>query len=443
MKVSPGRILTHALCLAAGIGIAVSLGRSGVKEDFVELASVASQAAGQAVSAQQEVKKSSAEGTGRKPALMGIKSGEFREAWNAIASRNLTIPERLEMQIAVLREWAKVDMEGAMRAALANAWDGDVKKGGVSPLMAAFDEAFRARPLDAWDLLQSGKLGLGTELFRQQWIKSASETEPAFVFSVAAQIPYDLRMSAIQSAMRSAARSPELKDEMLRKLADLPENGSSDNYIAIAFNALPANEGNAAAIRERFNAATNERAKTILLHEYLSTMREAGGDAILSEWSRMTPEMQKRAAVGFYNGAQGTRNAPAVLDMLMKTDQWDRIHSAGQRLEQYGRETRDPQALAEWGMNLPERPEAADLFRKSIEPLINRSNAEARQWIESLPSGDWRSERALYAYTQNALYARNNTELYQWAVDRITDPDLKASATRSYDSWAQRRGLVK
>lgn len=444
MKPWQRRALTHAVCLGIGLAVAVALkqaANSGGHDIPPAGGNAAHGGKGEAIP-DRPGRPVGADVLSKGPATTTTSGGnDFRGAWDAIASRNLTISQRLELQIGVLREWAMVDMEGAMRAALDNAWDGGTQKGGVGPLMVAFDEAFRARPMDAWDLLQSGKLGLGTELFRQQWITSASKTEPDFVFSVAKDIPYALRMGAIQMAMRAAMGNPELEDRMRRKLSDLPDEPGYDNYIAIAFNSLPPSEGSAAELVGRLAAATNPRAKTMLLHEFSAALREAGAATLRTEWAKLSPEMQKRAAVAFLNGPQGTKNAPAVLDMLMATDQWDRVTAAGNQLTEYSRNLQDTKQLAEWGMTLPERPEAEYLFRRTIDPLINRDNAGARAWIESLPAGSPRKDRVLFAYTQNAIYARNDEALFQWAVERMTNPDTKAAALRSYDGWAKRRGL--
>ena len=445
MKTSHRRIITHVVCIGLGIGLAASLHQSlGTDGSESSDPNTAASSLGEASGTPRLPDRPGRPAQGKEPGNArgtAIAGGDFKGAWENIASLDLTISERLEMQIAVLKQWSMVDLQGAMRAALDNAWDGGPTKGGVDPLMIAFEEAFKARPLDAWDLLQSGKLGLGTELFRKQWITSAAQTEPVFLFSVATEIPTALRRMSIELAMRSASRSPELKEEMVRKLADMPDTPTANNYIAIAFNALPANEGNAAEIRGALAAATNERAKTILLHEYTSTLREAGASVLTAEWGKLTPEMQKRAAMAFYNGAQGARNAPVVLDMLISTGQWDAAISGSSRLIEYGRSTDKPEDLAAWGMSLPQRPETRELFRRSIDPYINRHNAAARQWIETLPPGDPRTERVLYSYIQNALYARNNEELYQWALDRIVDPATKNDATRDYEYWAKRRGL--
>lgn len=443
MKTIRFKLLSHGVCLGLGVLLAASLHYSTSVDQPNDSNPHASEESEGNEAIPERPGRPMKSAISSRDGIAGRQSaaGDFRGAWSAIASRDLTVSQRLEMQIGVLREWAKVDMEGAMRAALETPWGGGEAKGGIGPLMVAFDAVFQERPMEAWDLLQSGKLGLGTELFRRQWIQSASKTEPVFVFSVAPQISHELRMFSIESAMKSAASDPELKDQMIRKLADLPDQPVFDNYIAIAFNSLPANEGNATEVRERLASATNERAKTILLHEFTSTLREAGAAIIHAQWSQLDPEMQKRAAVAFFNGPQGTKNAPAVLDMLMATDQWDRVRAAGDRLAEYSRNLQNTNELAEWGMKLPDRPEAEQLFRRTIDPLINRDNLRAREWIESLPDENPRKDRALFAYTQNAIYARNDEGLFIWAVERISDPEVKLAAQMSYDSWAKRRGL--
>jgi hypothetical protein len=436
--------LTHGACLSIGLVAAALLKRANYS-DWRESSM-------DAVNSVQGGKNESVPDRPSRPAGKGVISkiesaarnsggSDFRGALDAIASRNLTVSQRLDMQIAVLREWSMVDMESAMRAALDNAWDGGTQKGGVAPLMVAFDQAFQARPVDAWDLLQSGKMGLGTELFRAQWIESAAKTEPVFVVSVAHLLEFPHSMTAVQSAMGIAGGNPELKEQVVRKLILMPDQSGTNGLIAIAFNSLPAAEGVAPEVRGRLAAATDERAKTVLLHEFSAALREAGGATLNAEWVKLSPEMQKRAAVAFLNGPQGTKNAPAVLDMLMATDQWDRVITAGDKLTEYSRNLQDTKQLAEWGMKLPERPEADYLFRRTIDPLINRDNASARTFIDSLPKGAPRKDRALFAYTQNAIYARNDEELFQWAVERMTDPGMKAAAQRSYDSWAKRSGL--
>lgn len=437
-----GKVLSHLVCVGLGIGLAVSL-RSG----WMESGAVKETPGGEAevVSGKSQVNNPGRPGRSGDfaEAKAEVKASavgdDFAGAWREIASRDLTVSQRLEMQIKILNQWAKVDLEAAMHAALDNAWDGGTDKGGVGPLMVAFGDAFRERPLEAWDLLQSGKLGLGAVWFERQWVESAAEKEPAFLFSVAPKISAATRQHAIEQAMRSAAKDPEMMEAMIRKLIELPDNPSANNYIGIAFNALPAKEGNA-EVRGRLAAATNERAKTVLLHEYTSTLRDASASVISSEWGQLSPEMQKRAAVAFFNGKQGTSNAPAVLDMLIKNEQWYVLRGSAAKLSEYGKSTTDPRGLAEWAMSLPERGETASMFFRAMEPFVIRNNPEAKEWIGSLPPGDWKTELALQTYANNALYARNDEELFAWTVERMSSETQREGMKRQHDAWLKKRG---
>jgi hypothetical protein len=430
--------VTHLLGLGAGVGLAV-LFSDGISADKTAEDSIhRSDASRDVVPARQGRSVNVADARAKVTGAKG--TDDFAGAWKSIAARDLTINERLEMQLTVLHQWSLVDLEAAMRAALDNAWDGGAEKGGIGPLIAAFAEAFQQRPLEAWDLLQSGKLGLGAALFERQWIDSAAIKDPAFLFSVASKISFHSRKHAIEQAMRSAAKDPEMKEAMISKLIQLPDDPSADNYIAIAFNALPANEGNASEVRGKLAAATDERAKTVLLHEFASTLRDASADVISKEWAQLSPEMQARAAVAFSNGSQGIRNAPAVADMLIKTEQWNLLKFSWPKFTEYGKSTSDPKQLAEWAMTLPENGEVRRIFSESVAPFVVRNNEEAKEWLTSLPPGDWKTEATLQAYANNALYARNDEALFTWTVERVEDEGQRAQMMAQYEAWLRRRG---
>jgi len=95
----------------------------------------------------------------------------------------------------------------------------------------------------------------------------------------------------------------------------------------------------------------------------------------------------------------------------------------------------------EWGLTLPDRPETQEVYRRAITGYIDRYPVEARDWIMSIPEGDWRRERALMEYSQNALWYKKNQEGAAWAIERITDPKIKGTAMSWRTEWAQRNGV--
>ena len=86
-------------------------------------------------------------------------------------------------------------------------------------------------------------------------------------------------------------------------------------------------------------------------------------------------------------------------------------------------------------------PGSLSLPWAAITGYIDRYPAEARDWIMSIPEGDWRRERALMEYSQNALWYKKNEEGAAWAIDRITDPKIKGTAINWRIEWAQRNGV--
>ena len=65
---------------------------------------------------------------------------------------------------------------------------------------------------------------------------------------------------------------------------------------------------------------------------------------------------------------------------------------------------------------------------------------EARDWILTIPEGDWRRERALAEYSQNALWAKNDPAGSQWAIDQIKDPRMKGTVINWRKEWTERTG---
>ena len=71
-----------------------------------------------------------------------------------------------------------------------------------------------------------------------------------------------------------------------------------------------------------------------------------------------------------------------------------------------------------------------------MEPFINLEINRAGDWIETLPKG-WQRDRALAELSQRSLWAKKNTELSDWALSEISDPKLKADATKWRGDWAR------
>lgn len=446
MKPSLKNILTHAGGLLLGIGLMAMLGgmASGkrAKDPEKQAADGMTQMAEKLVRPDrpQTQRADSGKERQRDAQVKRYRSDEYKAAWDAIGFRNVTVQERVELQKKLLAQWALVDMEAAMMAALSGPWDGNDQEGGIDALLSVFAEAFRLQPLVAWDLIQSGKFGPGSALFREQWATTVARHEPVLAVSMIGSFSRDHQSTVLRYALSGASENKELRAQILAKLAELPPDTKDlSGLIAEAFKISPS-DGDPASYREAIANATSDQARTMALHEYLSSLRNLDATALRNEWSQLPPDLQARAAVGLFNSPVGVKNAPDVLDLIMETGQWDRLKdpTAQNNIRNYAR-TLNGVDLASWGMKLPERPETIEIFRRAVDPYISRNIGDAKGWIETLPQG-WHRDRALGQFSQHALYGSKDPALSQWALDQISDPKIQAEAAKWRGDWAKQTG---
>lgn len=444
MKPSLKNLLTHAGGILLGLGLMAALGgiASENRSSVVDKQSAAGRGlTGKGEGSDRLDRQRPAEGREKRAdGQVRYRSDEYKAAWDAIGFRNVTVRERVELQQKLLAQWALVDMEGAMMAALGGPWDGQYQEGGIDALMSSFAEAFKLDPLGAWDLIQSGKLGPGSALFREQWAKTAGEHEPLLAVSFLGSFSRKDQSQVLRYALGGPSGNKELRAQILAKLGELPPDTKDlSGLIAEAFKVSPS-DGDPASYREAIANATSEQARTMALHEYLSSIRNLDATALRGEWSQLPPELQGRAAVGLFNSPAGVKNAPEVLDLIIETGQWNYLKdpTAQNNLRTYAR-TLDGVDLASWGMKLPDRPETIEIFRRAVDPYISRNIGEARGWIESLPQG-WHRDRALGQFSQHALYGSKDPVLSQWAVDNISDPQIKTEVTKWRGEWVKQTG---
>ena len=440
MNASVKKGLSHLACAAIGIFAAAALGhavKTGADAGHQTAASRGETSGG---SGRDEPAGSKVANVSR---IATLKSKDFRNAWDAIARRDLTPRERCQMQKKVLEQWAKVDLKAAMAAALENPWDGGFEEGGIDSLVPAFSEAFMKNPLEAWEIIQSGQLGLGAALFRWQWVDSVSKGNPLLVLSYFNEFSPGLRRAALNPILRKHPGDPEVATAIRKMLDGLPADESSKNLSYEYFKLAPPAES-PAELGAKVAAAATEQERNIALQALIASLRNADMDTVKGEWSKLPAAARDDLTQALLTSSQGKLPPTALLDLAMQTGNWalftdPRIAGAQGVMANYAR-TAEPIKLAEWGLNLPERPETLDVYRRSVSGYIGQNYIEARDWILTIPEGDWRRERALAEYSQNALWAKNDPAGSQWAIDQIKDPRMKGTVINWRKEWTERTG---
>lgn len=442
MKPPVRKFLTHAACVAVGLGLAAlwnfsSGGFSGGRDD-----DAGKEVAGDPMSGSESgVPGGKSRSSGERGSA--LRSSDFRKAWDAIAKRNLTPLQRCQAQIALLKKWAEIDLEGAMAAALESPWDGDFSEGGVNSLVPAFAEAFRKNPIDAWNIIQSGRLGLGSALFRWQWVSTVAKENPMLVVSYFGEFSPGLRKAAIGQLVRNDGKNPEVAAAILKMLREMPADAGTKELAYEFYKNAPVSGAPQELVAQYLTAAT-EVEKMLALQALAASLRGADMNGITNEWSKLPGDAQKELLRSMLGSPLAQNNPVEFLNLAIQAGDWDilrdsRIGGVEGLVANYAKRF-DPISIAEWGLGLPERPETVDIYRRAVTGYIDKNPVEAREWILSIPEGDWRRERALLEYSQNSLWYKKDPEASQWAIDRITDPKAKGTAISWRQEWAQRNG---
>lgn len=226
------RIASHFAAVGIGVAIALFMARSGESVSAAESNSESRTVAKTSMKVPRERRP------GDSSAATKIRSEDFHRAWDAVPTTGHTLEERISLQSGLLERWAEVDLEAALDAAMAEAWDNDL--GWVQwssfehPLVNSFDKVFADRPLDAWERITSGKYGVGTQLLRRGWLSAVSAKNGPLVISMLGEVPPSLRAYAINSCMNEARTDPENRQAILSGLASYPPGPDRDEWTRIA-----------------------------------------------------------------------------------------------------------------------------------------------------------------------------------------------------------------
>jgi len=359
---------------------------------------------------------------------------ECKAAWDAIGKRNLTKDERLNFQQQVLAMWAEVDPEAALKAALASPWDGQRSQ---EQLLSAFHGYFSKQPVESWDLIKSGKLGLGATMAMVQWAHSVAREHPSLVMGYFKEFPDTQKTGLLQNIAMYVRNDPEKREEFLSKLAEQAESKQFNAWakmLAERFAGLESTE----TLREKFLGADSPQKTTLYLHMFGYSLKDADMSVIRDEWAKMPEEMKGRAARAFtlHSDPDGTKNTPGLFDMLVKANDWEFMSGEKWRLGRYATTPERKEELAKWGFDLPRVKGSAEILLRAVEPFIKADLDKAGDWIDTLPNG-WHKDHVLAELSQQAIWTKGHTGLSDWALAGIGDPKLKADATKWRGDWAR------
>ncbi|RYD67615.1 MAG: hypothetical protein EOP83_02480 [Verrucomicrobiaceae bacterium] len=436
MKTLP-KIFTHLA--AAGVGMALAATAPGLFSHKDHAASTIS------ATSSADTKDDAAAKRSGTMAPVGGRAAEFRRAWAALGSQKLPVPKLRALQRKLLEEWAEVDLEGAMEAALGEGWDSWENSYGPTygnrsghPLNDAFAKAFADRPLEAWKILSSGKLGAGAQLLRRGWIYAVSQKDPSLAISMLSEMPASLRGLAITEALRQAPRDkPEEREALLKKIATSGKLEDATKWLQTAYYIFPEMKGDTTQLRESWSSAPDGSNRALAMTGWASSLRKMNRDQFLTEWQNVPESARGEAAKSVLSQTAG--NSPYLLDAIdhaIEAGEWAYLEKGvADKLHAMEPGKTDPKQVADWALKLPPRAEATDLFHRAIGGYLVANPEEGRALLESLPEGAWHRERGFIELSQTYLWRRNDPEGSRRAIESITDPVARQIATTYIYDW--------
>src|SRR5690606_16014706 len=129
-------------------------------------------------------------------------------------------------------------------------------------LLQAFDQEFASRPTEAWDIITSGRFGLGAALANGKWAQSVVKENPLLVANHLRQIPYNTRRSLFPQVLAAIKEDPSKIGAFYDKLTELPQDNLYRDMVLQSVAELGP-RGSLDDIRSKFLESTSDAQRTI------------------------------------------------------------------------------------------------------------------------------------------------------------------------------------
>lgn len=378
-----------------------------------------------------------------KSAVSGMKSADYRAAWDAVPTMGWDKEKRLAWQNRLLKEWAEVDLEGALAAAFAETRtrSGYRVMGETFVFHSAFHDVFMDRSEDVMKLVQDRKLGtLESSLLLEAWSTTLLSRDKDLYLTYIRDLGEDdfIRALGVSAEEKDKATLSKLLDAVSSKAAAGMSLEGMDRNLAGVAGAFSQDE-----LLERLRSSTGEMAglyTRLLAENYAGSSATVSGQEVTAHIASLPEDQRGPFARALLTS--DTKNAELLqtaLEHLVDHEEWQLLTppETSQAMRNM-REKADPVVLAEWAMTLPHRQETNEMFHRGVEPRIRKSPEEAWGWIQGMEDGYWK-DRALAEYSQINLHVFNSPEKSAEALAQIRDPEFLKIAQAWRKGWEARQ----
>ena len=425
---SPRSIITHSSALLAGAALAAGLSALAAKRP---------QETSQGIAKIRETREGAKSGervtggTGRGES----KSAAFQQAWRLLMKEALAPEERMHAQGNIMREWALVDLDGAIQAYLGEAWDTRYP-GTVAffsePLRNGLYNAFQADPIEAWKAL--GRDKMAKQMLGRAWIEATNGVDPALLASMVCELPENLQKDAAEMLFRHKQHR-----ELLLQLARTGTPAQAERWLADAY-ARMGYAGDPAGLSAKWTAAPPGPERVLDMANWAGNLRRADLATTEAEWEKVPEADRGQAARILLAPLDGS--SPSLLfaiDRAIEAGEWNALsQDAAEKLHRW--EGADADALMEWALDLPEKPELAAIYQAAVLRGL-KAGEGGREWLDQLPQGSWQRDQGLAALVRSEIENHGDLPAARRALEAISDPGIRRSAGEQLYSKALEKGL--
>lgn len=368
----------------------------------------------------------------------GLSASEEAEAWESLKDRNLPRRERIDIQIGLLREWAQRDLASALHAVFAET--------DLQDLLAAFDEAILAKPMEAWDLAKSKAFGWESARLRGHFLKLLGERDPSRLFGLFDQMSGGERLDAAEAAMIfSLDQLPATNllenlhgQDFFKQILALESRPDGSDLLRMAGTRM-AGGRTAEDLALLLEGTQSEAERKLFLAAYSARLFDDQEFDDGAKLERFPAEVRAElAALALRKGYADSHLLLDFAEVAVEVGDLDSLKAASgaHAFMSFSQSLQDSGKWADWALALPEDPRTIDTFGQVMIGAAYCDLEGTRPKIEALPPGKRRDLG--YAALVYAVRAEEEGEEGEFEskipalLEQISDPVLRAEVDKHY-----------
>jgi hypothetical protein len=367
---------------------------------------------------------------------------EYAKAWEIMLRENNNTYQSKIQRESLLKDWADVDLKGALSAAMDFAksslggshWNPNCNH------LGAFDEVIRRRPIEFFDVLKGDPFGLATGRARQHWISRVAVEEPGLIPGILDQLGNRDKVTALTRCLDSPNLDAGRRDALIFSLAALPDEPGNQALLDAAGKRLA--ELPESQLLERYEAASDEGSRRMIEAALHVRLLDDGEDreTMKKRLDSLPPQIAGAVLDRALNEPrQNSAAFTLALDRILDKPEWaTREKELCMKLHNMFLRGANVGELAAWADTIPERQDCEDLHRVAMRGILGADREKAWSLLEEMPSG-WKRDNGYVEYINRAIHVLSDESAALRAIERIESEHFKGQAGQMISVWREKQ----